>query len=271
MSSSGRLASPPPVGSRKQLTTDQGVPIDLDHAYAKLSDDALARSGGVLGMLPERRPVTSFEGEHIRAGTGESLTREGGVRLQKDYDVDIDEHAVVDSSEDETSSGESIESNSPVSEEEEHRRGRAAARRNTPRGSSQSSIASNSSTKGGLIQSMIKIVGDPGGGGSKKKKKSGVGIDARKGTFSMRRTSMSMLAAAEEERMILHLLFSPSFFAFLVMSDLSPPIIRQGCFFEIQGSVAIGSLDIHHPLRRRPRVHLPDHKSTDGGPSLYQF
>ena len=38
------------------------------------------------------------------------------------------------------------------------------------------------------------------GGGSKRKKK-GDGIDGRKGAISMRRTSMSLLAATEEERM----------------------------------------------------------------------
>ncbi|PUU75872.1 hypothetical protein B9Z19DRAFT_1067066 [Tuber borchii] len=45
-----------------QITNDAGVPLDLEHAYTKLSDDALARSGGVLRMLPERRPITTFEG-----------------------------------------------------------------------------------------------------------------------------------------------------------------------------------------------------------------
>jgi len=154
-------------------------------------------------MLPERRPITTFEGEHVRAGTGESLTSEGGVRLQKDYG-DVDERAVVDSSdEDETSSTEeSVGSNSPVSEEEE-RRGRAAARRNGSGPSSKGNATGTEETvaKGpGMIKSMIRIVGDSGGGGSKKKKKGG-GIDARKGTISMRRTSMSLLAAAEEERM----------------------------------------------------------------------
>jgi len=47
---------------------------------------------------------------------------------------------------------------------------------------------------------MIRIVGDSDGGGSKRKKK-GCGIDTRKGAISMRGTSMSLLAAMEEERM----------------------------------------------------------------------
>ncbi|PUU73298.1 hypothetical protein B9Z19DRAFT_1135422 [Tuber borchii] len=57
-----------------QVTNDAGVPLDLEYADTKLSDNALARSGGVLRMLPERRPITKFEGEHIRASTGESFT-----------------------------------------------------------------------------------------------------------------------------------------------------------------------------------------------------
>jgi len=47
---------------------------------------------------------------------------------------------------------------------------------------------------------MIRKVGNSDGGGSKRKKKGG-GIEARKGAISMRRTSMSLLATAEEERM----------------------------------------------------------------------
>jgi len=47
---------------------------------------------------------------------------------------------------------------------------------------------------------MIRIVGDSDGGGSKRKQKGG-GIDAMKGTIPIRRTSMILLAAVEEERM----------------------------------------------------------------------
>ncbi|PUU77447.1 hypothetical protein B9Z19DRAFT_1086337 [Tuber borchii] len=41
-----------------QITNDSGVPLDLEHAYTKLSDNALARSG----MMPERRPISTFGG-----------------------------------------------------------------------------------------------------------------------------------------------------------------------------------------------------------------
>ena len=49
-----------------------------------LSGDALAGSGGVLRMLPDRRPITTFEGKHVHAGTRESLTSGGCMRLQRD-------------------------------------------------------------------------------------------------------------------------------------------------------------------------------------------
>jgi len=47
---------------------------------------------------------------------------------------------------------------------------------------------------------MIRMVRDSDGGGSKRKKKGG-GIDTRKGAISGRRTSLSLLAAVEEESM----------------------------------------------------------------------
>lgn len=82
----------------------------MDYAYTSLSDEALASSGSAPGMLPERRPITTIEGEHTHPNTIQSLTRDGGVRLQKDYDMAPDEHAVIHCSASETSSAESIES-----------------------------------------------------------------------------------------------------------------------------------------------------------------
>ncbi|PUU73295.1 hypothetical protein B9Z19DRAFT_1135415 [Tuber borchii] len=53
-------------------------------------------------MLPERRPITTFEGEHIHAGTGEPLTSGRRMRSQRDWG-NADERAVSNSSdEDET-------------------------------------------------------------------------------------------------------------------------------------------------------------------------
>lgn len=198
-SSSGRLSiAPSPTIPRNQITMETGTKIDLDHAYARLNDEALARSGGVLGKLPERRPLVGSDGELIRAGTGESITSEGGVRLQKDYDSAGDENAAVDSSEDESSSLDS----SPGSDEDE-RRGRAGsrARLRNAAANSPGRDEGSSDREVGLIKSMIRSVGDSAGG-SKKKGKMAAGIDAKKGTGHMRRTSMSLLAAAEEERLL---------------------------------------------------------------------
>jgi len=140
-SSSGRLASPPPVALNqisKQITNDTGVPLGLEHAYTKLSDDALARLGGVLRILPERRPITTFEGEYIRAGTGESLTSRGCMRLWRDYS-NVDERAVIDSS-----------------DETEQRKAKAAGLRNGSCPSSKSGTAKTEEiVKKGL--GMIKL------------------------------------------------------------------------------------------------------------------
>ncbi|PUU73302.1 hypothetical protein B9Z19DRAFT_1163656 [Tuber borchii] len=67
-----------------QITNDTRVPLDLEYADTILSDNALARSGGVFRMLPESRPISTPEGGHIRAATGESLTSGGCMKLQSD-------------------------------------------------------------------------------------------------------------------------------------------------------------------------------------------
>lgn len=177
---------------------ETGTKIDLDHAYARLNDEALARSGGVLGKLPGRRPVIGSNGEHIRAGTGESLTSEGGIRLQKDYDSGGDGNPAVDSSEDESSS---LDSSPGSDEDDDERRGRAGsrARLRNAAANSPGRDEDNSDREIGLIKSMIRSVGDSAGGSKKKKM---AGIDAKKGTGQMRRISMSLLAAAEEERLL---------------------------------------------------------------------
>ncbi|PUU77452.1 hypothetical protein B9Z19DRAFT_1086341 [Tuber borchii] len=48
-----------------QITNDTGVPLDLEHAYTKLSDNAIPRSGGVLRMLLECRLISTFGGGSI--------------------------------------------------------------------------------------------------------------------------------------------------------------------------------------------------------------
>ncbi|KAL7266389.1 hypothetical protein RUND412_011066 [Rhizina undulata] len=196
MSANGRLSSPPPT--RHQITTNNGAVLDLDRAYAMLTDHHLSRSGGVLESLPERKPIKTSDGEHIRLGSGESLTKEGGVRLQKDYDYvfGADETGAADSSTEEDST--ELESNASHSggSEEEERRGRT-------RSASTDDVAGRRTRSESAeydIRSMLGIEADPGGDFGRKKKGKKVGIDARKDMGSMTKTSMSLLAAAEEER-----------------------------------------------------------------------
>ena len=86
LSLSSPLSSPPlNMGSsssafNRKLVTQNNSLIDLDYAYRRLDDDALRRSGGSLSLLPERGGAAA----HVRVNSGESVTREGGVRLEKD-------------------------------------------------------------------------------------------------------------------------------------------------------------------------------------------
>ncbi|EPS37321.1 hypothetical protein H072_9011 [Dactylellina haptotyla CBS 200.50] len=64
----------------RTLVTENDTLIDLESAYRRLSDDALRNSGGSLANLPERGGTAN----HIRASSGESISRDGGVRLEKD-------------------------------------------------------------------------------------------------------------------------------------------------------------------------------------------
>jgi hypothetical protein len=179
--SSGRVSSPPPPVqlNKNKIVNDKGEIIDLGRAYARLSDAALAASGGTLAQLPERRPVMDKDGSHVRAGTGESVTDDGGVRLQKDLDSDSGMAAADSSDEDSTDD----ESGGSVSEEE--RRGRS-------RGGSLIDSASEGGSRGNSSDR------DPPSG--KKKGKKG-GSSAKMGK---KKKIMSLLAAAEEERMSLN-------------------------------------------------------------------
>jgi hypothetical protein len=163
--------------------TESGAMIDLDYAYAKLNDQALAASGGPLSKLPERRPMTDKQGDSVRAGTGESLTQDGGVRLQKD----IEESALVDSSDPDTSD----EDNSYSDEEED--RGRPGSRGRVT--SSLVDIAGEAPSRGN--SSEREAVGVDTGGEKKKKKSK----KSSKGTAATPKKKISsLLAAAEEER-----------------------------------------------------------------------
>lgn len=194
----GRAMSPPssrvasPSRERHTLTGESGSKIDLDYAYARLNDSALAASGGTLASLPGRKPITDKNGELVTAGTGESLTQDGGVRLQ--MDLASDERAIVDSS-DEEDSTEEDDSGEAYSDEEG--RGRTSLRgRKSP---SLIELASEPSSRGNSTDRDSNVGVDPGGGKKKKKGKKGKkGEDAT--TPGGKRKIMSLLGAAEEER-----------------------------------------------------------------------
>ncbi|RYN19451.1 hypothetical protein AA0113_g11387 [Alternaria arborescens] len=93
----GRSASPatrmlnptqPASKSSNTFVTDSGKSIDMDQAYRKLSDSALARSEGGLSSLPNRKGVDPVKGTATAPG--------GGVRLATDDDGD--DSAAVESS-----------------------------------------------------------------------------------------------------------------------------------------------------------------------------
>ena len=179
-SSSGRLSSPPPAEHRYSLPPDDTL-IDLSHAYARLNDEALSKSGGILGKLPEKKPILDSGGEHIRAGSGESITRDGGVRLRKDYHYNSNaEKAIADSSDDGTSDdGESSGGEGKSDDDDGSARGRRQSRAD---GESESDDGAPVRRP---VSSLLNI-GLPTPG----KKKSG----------EKKRVAQSLLAAAEEER-----------------------------------------------------------------------
>jgi hypothetical protein len=80
-------AQPAPT-SNNTFVTDSGKRIDMDTAYRKLSDSALARSEGGLSSLPNRKGVDPVKGTATAPG--------GGVRLATDDDGE--DSAAVESS-----------------------------------------------------------------------------------------------------------------------------------------------------------------------------
>ncbi|KAI9811248.1 MAG: hypothetical protein M1827_005580 [Pycnora praestabilis] len=79
------------------FVNDTGSVIDMNSAYRRLTDVALARSGGTLSTLSPS--------QHVRAGSGEVLSPSGGVRLQKDYYKSGELEKAVESSDEESTSG----------------------------------------------------------------------------------------------------------------------------------------------------------------------
>ncbi|EMD68202.1 hypothetical protein GGP41_001762 [Bipolaris sorokiniana] len=93
-----RMLNPPPPTStsNNSLVTDSGKRIDMDTAYRKLSDSALARSEGGLSSLPNRKGSDPIKGTSTAPG--------GGVRLATDDDGE--DSAAVESSENGSDSSE---------------------------------------------------------------------------------------------------------------------------------------------------------------------
>lgn len=186
-SSTGRLASPAPDARAYSIgSADDGALVDLQHAYRALNDEALASSGGVLQNLPQKKDVLTVNGEHIRAGSGESLTREGGVRLQKDYNFRPGgETAIVDSSDEEsTDDGETTSGEGKSEDEDGRRRGRSREKTDVDLAQKVEGTLDAGATK--KIGSLLNI------GPSSSRKTAGSAKGPRK--------TMSLLAAAEEER-----------------------------------------------------------------------
>lgn len=186
-SSSGRLSSPPPSSNRPA----EDLP-DMQHAYRRLNDKALASSGGVLGLLPEKKAIVTADGGHIRADPGETITTVGGVRLQKDYGYKPGEEiAVADSSDEEsTEDGDSTSGEGKSDDEDGHTRGRRKQRENGTSDSEEDIVKKIASTlpgSGRKVSSLLSI-------GSSSKKKA----EKKKGE---KKKPMSLLAAVDEERM----------------------------------------------------------------------
>ncbi|KAI9783218.1 MAG: hypothetical protein M1839_004058 [Geoglossum umbratile] len=149
-----------------------GQVVDLNSAFTRLSDAALAKSGGSLSHLPNRAAAPG--GQHVRADSGELISSAGEVRLAKDFDEEV----VLGSSEDETDSGEVSSGGEAWASEE--RRGRKMSSKKTMRGTSDADWEDS----------------DDGSGPSKGE--AGVGGGGEKVNTSRR--PLSLLAAAEEER-----------------------------------------------------------------------
>ncbi|KAI9770413.1 MAG: hypothetical protein M1840_003299 [Geoglossum simile] len=166
-----------------------GEVVDLNSAFTRLSDAALAKSGGSLSHLPNR--ATAPGGHHVRADSGELISRSGEVRLAKDSDEEV----VLGSSEEETESGEGSSGGDTWAPEE--RRGRKLGSKKAARGISDADWEDSDDGNGpGKGEAGV------GGGGEKK------------GTS---RRPISMLAAAEEERKLVSSRYK-------VKSLLGPPV-----------------------------------------------
>ncbi|KAF3315258.1 hypothetical protein TWF173_004137 [Orbilia oligospora] len=192
------LSSPPlnmnMVPPTKTLITENDTLIDLESAYRRLSDDALRNSGGSLATLPERGGTAG----NIRASSGESISRDGGVRLEKDLTFmvgdDGREIAVESTDDSEYSSDDDTESF----------RGRRSEKQ--PLGAVADSLQQSQ-----LITTLHNSSKNPH-------------RQSQKSTIPQRKT-MSLLAAAEEERKTVSSRYKVS--SLLPSVTVSPPTQTQ--------------------------------------------
>ncbi|KAF3905406.1 hypothetical protein ABW21_db0208291 [Orbilia brochopaga] len=189
------LSSPPlsinTIGPVRTLITENDTVIDLDSAYRRLSDDALRNSGGSLANLPERGGVAA----NIRASSGESIARDGGVRLEKDLTFmlgDDGREVAVESSDDSDYSSE---------EDTEQFRGRRVEKPGLGETGSLEIQLSQPKTNLGSDQTQSSKTETP------------------------RRKTMSLLAAAEEERKSVSSRYKVS--SLLPAVTVSPPTQTQ--------------------------------------------
>lgn len=117
-----RLLSPnvgPVPTSNNTLVTDSGKRIDGDTAYRKLSDSAMARSGGGLSSLPTRKGSDP--------ATGTTTAPGGGVRLTTDDDGE--DSAAVESSDGDSDSSDWDDGSAFAGSRHKKERGRRRTRK----------------------------------------------------------------------------------------------------------------------------------------------
>ncbi|KAK6533239.1 hypothetical protein TWF281_007387 [Arthrobotrys megalospora] len=192
------LSSPPlnmnMIPPTRTLITENDTLIDLESAYRRLSDHALRNSGGSLATLPERGGTAS----NIQASSGESISRDGGVRLEKDLTFmvgDDGREIAVESSEDSEYSSD---------DDTESFRGRRSEKQ-PPRGVGGSGAESQSVTSSPTSTKNIRH-------------------QSPKASIPQRKT-MSLLAAAEEERKTVSSRYKVS--SLLPSVTVSPPTQTQ--------------------------------------------
>lgn len=123
-----RMLSPSPLSptSNNTFVTDSGKRIDMDTAYRKLSDSALARSEGGLSSLPTRKGSDPSKGTVTAPGGGVRLTTDDDGDGDGDNDGEGDDSAAVESSDNDSDSSDWDDGWGPTQKKE---RGRQRTRK----------------------------------------------------------------------------------------------------------------------------------------------